>query len=76
MLELSGRDTPLLQGPQVKGVPGCGGDDEVSGDSILEDLDAFIRAQTTSAAPEFRAWLSRTIPEYEQWLARIVRPAP
>jgi hypothetical protein len=45
-------------------------------DSILGDLDGFIRAQTTSAAPEFRAWLSRTIPEYEQWLARIVRPAP
>ena len=45
-------------------------------DSILEDLDGFIRAETTSAAPEFRSWLSRTIPEYEQWLARIVRPAP
>ena len=44
-------------------------------DSILQELDRFLQSQTTSAAPEFRAWLSRTIPEYEQWLARIVRPA-
>jgi len=45
-------------------------------DSILDDLDRFVQAQTASTAPEFRAWLSRTIPEYEQWLARIVKPAP
>jgi hypothetical protein len=40
-------------------------------DAILEDLDRFISAQTSSEAPEFRAWLNRTIPEYEAWLARI-----
>ena len=45
-------------------------------DSILSELDRFLQSQTTSAAPEFRAWLTRTITEYEQWLARIVRPAP
>jgi hypothetical protein len=44
-------------------------------DSILQELDRVLQSQATSAAPEFRAWLSRTIPEYEQWLARIVRPA-
>jgi hypothetical protein len=45
-------------------------------DAILEELDRFVQSQTTSTAPEFRAWLRRTIPDYEQWLARIVRPAP
>src|SRR3954451_23565408 len=40
-------------------------------DAILEDLDRFISAQTSSDAPEFRAWLNRTIPDYEEWLARI-----
>ena len=45
-------------------------------DSILSELDRFLQSQTTSAAPEFRAWLTRTMTEYEQWLARIVRPAP
>ena len=45
-------------------------------DSILEEVDRFVKAQTPSTAPEFRAWLYRTIPEYEQWLARIVKPAP
>jgi hypothetical protein len=40
------------------------------------ELDSFLQSQTTPAAPEFRAWLTRTIPEYEQWLARIARPAP
>lgn len=44
-------------------------------DSILKEVDRFVKAQTPSTAPEFRAWLYRTIPEYEQWLARIVKPA-
>jgi hypothetical protein len=42
----------------------------------VQELDRFLQSQTTSGAPEFRAWLSRTVPEYEQWLARIARPVP
>jgi hypothetical protein len=45
-------------------------------DSMLEELDRFLQAQTASTAPEFRAWLDRTAAEYQQWLARIARPTP
>jgi len=45
-------------------------------DSMLEELDRFLQAQTASTAPEFRAWLNQTVAEYQQWLARIARPTP
>jgi hypothetical protein len=41
-------------------------------DSVLNDLDTFVRTRRSPDAQDFAAWRTRTIAEYEEWLARIV----